>query len=242
MIRIYNRVMRIPKVLPLCLALVLLIPLVSFGETNCSVSPDTLKLLQGGSGYVGVELNVPTNTPYELILGDLPTSVSGGLSRGVTGLKLSIQAGVTAQTGSFMVPILYKLSASGEESKLICQLNLVIEKNPNAKPTIFQNNLGTKTLREGELPTSFATSSDPTMSSLITIRLARGSRGAQVKLLQDLLKFLKHFPPEMESTGYFGPITELALKSFQVERELEPVGFVGPKTRKILEELSVNGI
>lgn len=53
-----------------------------------------------------------------------------------------------------------------------------------------------------------------------------GSRGAEVRALQKLLT--------VESTGYFGKVTARAVADFQTQHSLESVGFVGPKTRTIL--------
>lgn len=72
----------------------------------------------------------------------------------------------------------------------------------------------------------------------ITERLHRGSHGAQVLFLQKTLQALKFFPASETPTGYFGTITENALKAFQTSRNLESIGIVGPLTRKALSELA----
>lgn len=40
-------------------------------------------------------------------------------------------------------------------------------------------------------------------------------------------------------TGYFGPLTEAAVKRFQQKYGIEPIGIVGPKTRAVLNKLTV---
>jgi hypothetical protein len=70
----------------------------------------------------------------------------------------------------------------------------------------------------------------------ITETLSRGSRGTQVTLLQGFLKILKFFPSNTAPTGYFGSITETAVMSFQESRGIEPIGIVGPKTRKAIAD------
>ena len=61
------------------------------------------------------------------------------------------------------------------------------------------------------------------------------SSGAQVSLLQDFLRngnYLKSQP-----TGYFGQITQVAVKDFQRQNGINPIGTVGPATRaKILAQ------
>ena len=71
--------------------------------------------------------------------------------------------------------------------------------------------------------------------------LQRGASGEEVRELQ---AFLKRFPdiyPEGLVTGYFGSLTETALKRWQERQGLEAAGVVGPKTRAKLNELVTEG-
>jgi len=57
--------------------------------------------------------------------------------------------------------------------------------------------------------------------------------------VRQLQKFLKTFPdiyPEGLVTGYFGPLTEAAVKRFQEKQGIDPVGYVGPKTLAKLKD------
>ena len=67
--------------------------------------------------------------------------------------------------------------------------------------------------------------------------LQRGSRGDDVKRLQQLLAQDKSIYPEGSDTGYFGPATVRAVKKFQAKYGLPQVGRIGPMTRKKLEEV-----
>lgn len=71
---------------------------------------------------------------------------------------------------------------------------------------------------------------------LITSTLRVGSRdsatGGQVTKLQQFLKEKGYL--SLPSTGYFGVLTKNAVQSFQKERALEAVGFVGPATRSVI--------
>lgn len=68
-----------------------------------------------------------------------------------------------------------------------------------------------------------------------------GDSNAEVKSLQDCLKWTGDFPTNAESTGNFGPITQAAVQKFQ-ERTLglapgdAGYGRVGPRTREKLNE------
>lgn len=72
--------------------------------------------------------------------------------------------------------------------------------------------------------------------------LSRGSRGAEVTALQE---FLARFPdvyPNGQATGYYGALTEQAVKLFQVKYGIASsktagYGLVGPKTRAKLNSL-----
>ncbi|HVX90366.1 MAG TPA: peptidoglycan-binding protein [Candidatus Paceibacterota bacterium] len=66
-----------------------------------------------------------------------------------------------------------------------------------------------------------------------TRTLAVGSSGSDVAALQTFLES-KGFYTYPSITGYFGAVTESALKAFQSSVGLEPVGEVGPKTQAIL--------
>jgi len=72
-----------------------------------------------------------------------------------------------------------------------------------------------------------------------TKTLWRGSRGDDVKRLQEFLKKSPDIYPEGFVTGYFGPLTEAAVKRLQGKYGIETVGIVGSKTRQKLNELFV---
>ncbi|MDO8504494.1 MAG: peptidoglycan-binding protein, partial [Candidatus Liptonbacteria bacterium] len=64
------------------------------------------------------------------------------------------------------------------------------------------------------------------------IELHEGMSGEAVRQLQTALKNLGLFTYAV--TGYFGPITKVAVIKFQIAKGLDPVGVVGPKTRTAL--------
>jgi peptidoglycan hydrolase-like protein with peptidoglycan-binding domain len=67
--------------------------------------------------------------------------------------------------------------------------------------------------------------------------LGQGSQGDQVTALQTFLALDSSIYPEGMITGYYGPATARAIARFQVKNGLESVGFVGPRTRKLINEL-----
>lgn len=68
--------------------------------------------------------------------------------------------------------------------------------------------------------------------------LQRGSSGNDVKQLQELLGKFPDVYPEGLATGYFGQLTEKAIKALQKGLNLEQVGMVGPKTRDKLGQIA----
>lgn len=64
-----------------------------------------------------------------------------------------------------------------------------------------------------------------------------GTTDTEVVALQDCLKYIGHYPANSSSTGYFGPVTEKAVKSFQLKYSLTSDGIVGPQTIKKLNEI-----
>ncbi|HYE12773.1 MAG TPA: peptidoglycan-binding protein, partial [Patescibacteria group bacterium] len=65
--------------------------------------------------------------------------------------------------------------------------------------------------------------------------LQNGSKGMEVKKLQQQLKSLGYFKGEI--TGYFGSVTEVAVKSFQKKSGISVDGIVGSSTyKKVFEQ------
>ena len=67
--------------------------------------------------------------------------------------------------------------------------------------------------------------------------LSIGSSGEEVKVLQKLLAGDLSLYPEGLVTGFFGPLTELAVKRLQAKLKIDQVGAVGPQTLAKLNEL-----
>jgi len=72
-------------------------------------------------------------------------------------------------------------------------------------------------------------------------QLSRGMTGEDVKLLQEILATDPDIYPEGKITGYFGSLTEKAVKRFQAKAGIEQAGVVGPKTLSKINELLTEG-
>jgi len=75
----------------------------------------------------------------------------------------------------------------------------------------------------------------------LTQQLRKGMRGEDIFLLQEMLATDPEIYPEGLVTGYFGPLTEKAVKKFQKKMGVEEVGLVGPKTLSKINELLTEG-
>jgi len=71
---------------------------------------------------------------------------------------------------------------------------------------------------------------------VFTDRLAFGSKGEEVVELQRTLRSLGYFT-YTTNTGYYGSVTQSAVKAFQRARGISPIGIVGPETRAALNSL-----
>ena len=72
--------------------------------------------------------------------------------------------------------------------------------------------------------------------------LSFGSRGTEVRKLQTFL-VSRNYPGggSWMITGYFGRATQAAVRNFQMEQGLSPVGIVGPMTRAAIARVSCGG-
>ncbi|MHB8710061.1 MAG: peptidoglycan-binding domain-containing protein [Minisyncoccota bacterium] len=87
--------------------------------------------------------------------------------------------------------------------------------------------------------TSTASTTSTTSNSTITANmignLHLGDDGEQVKYLQVLLAADPSIYPQGLISGYYGALTEAAVKRFQRKHDLEDVGFIGPQTLRNIE-------
>ena len=97
-----------------------------------------------------------------------------------------------------------------------------------------------KSLRQAKLETK-ETVKEIKVSLKLIRRLRQGMTGEDVKLLQEMLATDSEIYPEGLITGFFGPLTERAVRKFQKKMGVEQVGVVGPKTLSKVNELLKEG-
>lgn len=73
---------------------------------------------------------------------------------------------------------------------------------------------------------------------IFTKNLYKGLSDEEVKELQKFLSQYREIYPEGLVTGYFGPLTEKAVKKFQEKNDIPPTGLVGPITREKINDVA----
>ena len=84
-------------------------------------------------------------------------------------------------------------------------------------------------------PATASTSTAASAAYSFTVSLGIGSTGADVTALQKLLVSEGLYSGPV--TGYFGALTQTAVKAFQSKNGIDPVGSVGPATRAALNAI-----
>ena len=87
-----------------------------------------------------------------------------------------------------------------------------------------------------QIPATSPAPSEPAPPEL-TRSLSRGSSGDDVRRLQEFLAKDKDIYPDGLITGYFGPLTETAVKKWQEKHGVESAGVIGPKTLAKFQEI-----
>ncbi|MDP3710605.1 MAG: LamG-like jellyroll fold domain-containing protein [bacterium] len=75
----------------------------------------------------------------------------------------------------------------------------------------------------------------------LTRTLRRGTKGDDVRELQEFLSQFPDIYPEGQVTGFFGARTEVAIKKLQEKYGIQAIGAVGPKTISKINELITEG-
>ena len=88
-----------------------------------------------------------------------------------------------------------------------------------------------------QLQAQLAAQGGSTATGCFTKTLQKGMTDSEVTTLQQVLKSDASIYPEGLVTGYFGSLTEAAVKKFQAKYGIDQVGIVGPVTRAKLNAL-----
>ena len=129
------------------------------------------------------------------------------------------------------------VSSTSSAQELITSLQQQIEK---LKTQITELNAQLESLRQlkGEVK---ETVKEVKGTLQLIKQLRRGMTGDDVKLLQEFLATDPDIYPEGLISGYFGPMTERAVKKLQKRMCLDQVGNVGPQTLRRINELLEEG-
>lgn len=122
------------------------------------------------------------------------------------------------------------VSGNGEAMPIVSLLPAVLPPVLAPLPVVVRSDLATSSLGVPAVAGVF--------KRILTVNLYPGMRGEEVKILQEFLqKGGWGIPDDGPVTGFYGKVTELAVKKFQSAKGFEAVGFVGFKTRALINEL-----
>lgn len=151
--------------------------------------------------------------------------------------KIILYTIISCLLASFFTPVLATTSTTSTVPDLIQSLRQQIE---DLKAKITTLNTQLEALRQTQSEVKEATKEVKTTLRLLK-QLRVGMTGEDVKLLQEILATDPEIYPEGLVTGYFGKLTERAVKKFQQKTCLEQVGAIGPKTLSKINELLEEG-
>ena len=207
-----------------------LLPFVSEAAHSCEVTPFSQSVTQGEKAVYIVNLKTASSTnQFEIHTGNLPNGVEREfipMSNGITTpekVTLKFITTKRSQTGPINMAIFYLENDGKTVNETKCLLELIVNKKNSLKSDSPSRSTNIK---------RSANAIRQTFSS----KIQYGERGTMVVSLQNTLKELGYFPKEEVSTGYFGKITKEAVQSLQRANNLEPVGYLGPKTREFLNK------
>lgn len=141
--------------------------------------------------------------------------------------------------GVLAVPVLAKTIDSSLIQELLQTLQDQIAK---LKAQIEALVLELEEIKQAEAEAEIKETEEEIKGTLKLLRqLKRGMSGDDVALLQEILATDPDVYPEALITGYFGKLTEKAVKKFQKIAGIEQVGVVGPKTLAKINELLEEG-
>lgn len=149
---------------------------------------------------------------------------------------ISIVLGASILFGVLAIPVLGQTTGSSGQV-LIQSLKEQIERlREQIQTLVSQLEIVKQVKKEVK-----ATTKEITTTLKLIKNLKKGMSGEDVKLLQEVLATDSEIYPEGLVTGYFGQLTEKAVKRFQKIAGIEQVGLVGPKTLAKINELLQEG-
>jgi uncharacterized protein (TIGR03790 family) len=238
-----------------------------FTTTNCPISPVTSSggapSSGGGGGGGGVYIPyIPPVTPLTTPNASSSTILTPSSTSSVPAVKILVSAsGVFLEnfgigTISRDVPELrqflysngYVIGTSSGVFDASLQNAVIDFQNDHASAILTPSGLTAGTGFVGAAtrafinalllhPTTVAALPQSSTKAVLTSYLQKGSRGSQVIVLQQFLSSILHISSEQIVSGYFGSITEGAVKQFQASKGIEQTGTVGPLTRAAINVL-----
>jgi len=139
--------------------------------------------------------------------------------------------------GILCLPVLAEDTSTPTKEQLMQQLQQQVEQ---LKTQILAMQAQIESLKQAKQEIKETTGEIKETLRLMT-QLQYGMTGEDVKMLQEILATDPDIYPEGLITGYYGHLTENAVKKFQKLAGIEQAGRVGPKTMSKINELLTEG-
>lgn len=174
-------------------------------------------------------------------LGESGTTSLSFVYTGYTPQTVQLQLLVQNSDGtSILTPFAKKVTVYPKGMALPASLSL-------GAPSVSSSNMAAiyspPSSNQGMVSSSLPRGTTIQKNGVVTISLERGMKHAQVRILQAILAQDTELYPTGEVTGFFGALTEAAVKRFQLRYGIAKpgdagYGFIGPKTRAKLNSMT----
>ncbi len=208
--------------------------------TALSTGTTTVTVCQNGSGCIPLYVSVNTSSNTTTSYGQ-GTLLAFGTPLETLGVGQSATVPISGGSGSYYIA--YASNTSAASASVSGNSLYLTGQQSNSVDVITvcssANTCGALPVAVGTIATTTTTSTVTTTTSggasdgyVFTNFLTLGTESAEVAELQKRLGALGYFSGN--DTGYFGALTEQAVKAFQSAHGIAPVGYVGPSTRTAL--------
>jgi len=205
------------------------------GSSSPVITTTSTSTTSGGSSAATTTPTTTTSTSTPStgeVLGASAYNFTSSLSVGSSGADVSALQQFLTSEGFYTGPI------TGYFGPLTEAAVKAFQSKNNIDPTGNVGPLTIAVLNQGVISTTPETSGSVLGASTynFTSSFGVGSNGADVSALQQFLITEGYLTAISSPTGYFGPLTEAAVKAFQAKNNIDATGYVGPLTIAVLNQ------
>lgn len=124
---------------------------------------------------------------------------------------------------------------------IVTILSLALTRIASAQTYTSPSSTTNPSTSSGSSGSSSSSGSTNTSSASFTVQMGLGARSANVSALQSFLASDSAIYPQGLVTGYYGSLTQAAVKRFQARYGISTTGYVGPLTLAEIREIIAQG-